>query len=286
MRRYRGGQNRRCEKRPRPCAVSSQPCRVTGKKVWWHTLFGRISVIEPVLRGRGSQVRPFLRMAEVTARRCSLPVPRALTDFGADYGFGHVPKKLQEQYGITLGVRTVRKITERQGAHMREQQDRAIWPVSTPGCQPQVGEMAGSRVPIVTSEATAKDKRKHKSLQWQEVRLALVPAHGSVTPKFAATFGGRVEESGQAWRSWAVAAGFGTNTQLPGGGDGAVWIAKQFAAVFGAQASYLVDFYQVCDYLAAASKTCAPDAPHAWLETQKRLLNNKEGTEVLHQLGA
>jgi len=83
-----------------------------------------------------------------------------------------------------------------------------------------------------------------------------------------------------------VAAGVGTNTQLHGVGDGAPWIAEQFAATFGSQASYLVDFYHVCDYLAEAAKICAPDAPHVWLETQKCLLKNNEGPEVLNQLRA
>jgi len=207
-----------------------------------------------------------------------------MTDFGADHGFGQVPKKLQEHYGITIPVSTVRKITERQGAPMLEQQDRVSLPVSIPGCRQQSGEIDGSMVPIVTIGAEAGDKRKHKTLQWQEARLVMVHAHGSVTPKFAATFGGSVEESGQALRSGAVAAGFGTTPQVHGVGDGAVWIAEQFAATFGSQASYLVDFYHVCDYLAEASKTCAPNAPHAWLETQKRLLKNNDRMGVLNQL--
>ena len=222
----------------------------------------------------------------MTTRSCSLPLQRAITDFGADHGFGHVPKKLQEHYGITIPVSTVRKITEGHGGHMLEQQARRAWPVSTPGCRQQIGEIDGSMVPIVTIGAEAGDKRKQRTLQWQEARLVLVHAQGSVTPKFAATFGGSVEESGQALLSCAVAAGFGTNTQVHGVGDGAVWIAEQFAATFGSQASYLVDFYHVCDYLAEASKICAPDAPHAGMETQKRLLKNNEGTEVLTQLRA
>lgn len=167
---------------------------------------------------------------------------------------------------------------------MGEQQERGAEPVSTPGCRQQIGELDGSRVPIVTPEATAGDKRKQKTLQWQEARLALVHAQGSVTPKFAATFGGSVEESGQALLACARAAGFGTTTQLQGVGDGAPWIAEQFATTFGPQARYLVDFYHVCDSLAAAAKTCAPEAPHGWLETQQRLLKNNEGTAVLNQL--
>jgi Uncharacterised protein family (UPF0236) len=243
-------------------------------------------VIEPVLRGAGHQVRPFLRSAGVSARSCSLPLQRAITDFGADHGVGHVPKKLQEHYGITIAGSTVRKSTEEHGKHMREQQDRVSLPVTTLGCQQQIGEIDGSMVPIVTSGAAAGDKRKHKTLQWQEARLILVHAQGSVTPKFAATFGRSVEESGHALRSCAVAAGFGTTTQVHGVGDGAPWIAEQFAATFGPQASYLVDFYHGCDYLAAAATVCAPDAPHAWIETQKQHLKNKERTEVLTQLTA
>jgi hypothetical protein len=112
----------------------------------------------------------------------------------------------------------------------------------------------------------------------------MVHAPGSVTPKFAATFGRRVEESGYALRACAIAAGFGTNTQLHGVGDGAPWIAEQFTTTFGPQASYLVEFYHVCDYLAEAATICAPDAPQAWIETQKQRLKNNEGTEVLSQL--
>jgi hypothetical protein len=112
----------------------------------------------------------------------------------------------------------------------------------------------------------------------------LVHEQGSVTPKFAASFGGSVEDAGHALFSCAVAAGFGTTTQVHGVGDGAAWRADQFAATFGTQASYLVDFYHVCDYLAEASKICAPDAPQAWRDNQKRLLKNNAGTEVLNQL--
>src|SRR6476660_386370 len=133
-------------------STAASPAGQRGKKVWWHTLLGVITVIEPVLRGAGGHVRPFLRAAEVSTRRCSLPLHRVITDFGADHGFGQVPKKLQEHYGITIGVSTARKITEGHGEHMREQQERVAGPVSTPGCRQQVGEIDGSMVPSVTNE--------------------------------------------------------------------------------------------------------------------------------------
>ena len=185
-----------------------------------------------------------------------------MTDCGAAPACGYVPKKLQEHDGITMGASRGRKITEGHGTQMGEQREREPGPVSTPGCRQQIGERDGSRVPIVTREATAGDKRKHKTLPWQEARLAWVHAHGSVTPKGAATFGGRVEESGHALRSCAVAAGCGTNPLLHGVGAGAVWIAEQCATAFGPQASSLVDFYHVWDSLAAAAPPlCARCAP-------------------------
>ena len=229
-------------------------------------------------------MRPFLQAAGVTARRCSLPLQRAVTDFGADHAFGQVPKKLQEHYGITIGASTVRKLTERHGLRMQGQQTQESGPIGTQGWPQQIGELDGSMVPIVTPDATAGDKRKHKTLHWQEARLALVHAHGRVTPQFAATFGGRGEESGQALRACALAAGFGTNTQLHGVGDGAPWIAEQFTTTVGAQASYLVDFYHVCEYLAAAAPLCAPDTPPVWLEIQKQRLKNNDVAAVLTQL--
>src|SRR5262245_5788740 len=157
-----------------------------------------MTVIEPVFRGARTPVHPFLQAAQVTPRSCSLPLQRAMTDFGADHAFGQVPKKLQEHSGITLGASTVRKLTEGHGTRLREQQDHVTWPVTTPGCPQQIGELDGSMVPIVTPDASAADQRKHKTLHWQEARLALVHAQGSVTPKFAATFGGSVDASGQA----------------------------------------------------------------------------------------
>jgi hypothetical protein len=69
-----------------------------------------------------------------------------------------------------------------------------------------------------------------------------------------------------------------------GVGDGAPWIADQTKAKFGTQASYLVGFFHVCEYLAAASKTCAPDNPQVWTENQKNLLKNNDHTIVIENL--
>jgi hypothetical protein len=45
-----------------------------------------------------------------------------------------------------------------------------------------------------------------------------------------------------------VASGF-----LFGGSDGASWIVNRYDLQFGTYCQFLVDFYHVCEYLAAAS---------------------------------
>ncbi len=53
--------------------------------------------------------------------------------------------------------------------------------------------------------------------------------------------------------------------------------------VFGAQGGYLIDFYHLCDYLAAASKHCAAH-PQAWYETQRARMRAGASTQVLKEL--
>jgi len=65
---------------------------------------------------------------------------------------------------------------------------------------------------------------------------------------FGATFSGTVADAGKQLYHCAVQAGFGKGTQLHAVGDGATWIADQIDEHFGAQGSYLIDFYHICDY--------------------------------------
>jgi len=106
-----------------------------------------------------------------------------------------------------------------------------------------------------------------------------------VTPKFGVVFQGSVHDAGQSLLNAAVLAGFGDKTQLHAVGDGASWIANQVKDKFGTQGSYLVDFYHVCDYLAAASTHCANDNEvKAWMKNQKNNLKNNQYEKVLNNL--
>ena len=209
---------------------------------------------------------------------------RVVVDFGADHAFGRVPNKLKEHYGIELPVSTIRQLTEHHGQLMHEHTEASCDEANTTACALQVGELDGSMIPIVSINEESEDKRKQKTLSWKEARLAMVHELGSTTPKFGAVFQGSVDEAGEALLASAVWAGFGPHTHLHGVGDGAPWIAHQVADKFGAQGSYLVDFYHVCDYLEAAAKTCAPGQEKAWAEAQKQYLKNNAYPRVLDNL--
>ena len=55
---------------------------------------------------------------------------------------------------------------------------------------------------------------------------------------------------------------------------------------FGAQGSYLVDFYPVCEYLDAAAKAIEPTAEGAaaWMDSQKGRLKSRQADAVIHAL--
>ena len=135
-------------------------------------------------------------------------------------------------------------------------------------------------LPAETIESEV-DLRKFKTLLYKEARLAIAHEQGSMTPVFSATMGG-VVEAGKQLRFAVEDVGFGSNTKIHGVGDGATWIAAQFDNQFGAQSTYLIDFYHLCDYLSAASKSI----PHneRWLEQQKILLKNSQSAQVLLNL--
>jgi hypothetical protein len=67
-------------------------------------------------------------------------------------------------------------------------------------------------------------------------------------------------------------------------GDGAPWIATQVNEQFGEPGRCLLDFYHVCEYLAAASHICAPSNPSFWVEEQKTRLKANLSDLVLEEL--
>ena len=115
---------------------------------------------------------------------------------------------------------------------------------------------------------------------------ALVPvahAQGSVSPQFAATLGA-VEQAGAGLVQCVARAGGGQSSAVHCLGDGASWISAQIEQRFGAQGSYLIDFYHVSQYLAAAGVAIAGGQAAAWRHEQQEHLKENRALRVLAAL--
>jgi len=221
-------------------------------------------------------------------RGCSEPLQRAIVDFGADAAGTRIPQKLKEHYGIEVSASTCWPLVLRHAAAIDGSPKVAAQIPERAGVARLISEIDGSMIPVVeTAEADGQspkvDRRKTRRVCWKETRLSLVHAPGSVTPVFGATLG-PPEAAGQAMLRAAVEAGMGRKTKVHAVGDGATWIADQVTLQFGRQADFLVDFYHVCDYLAAAGDTIVGADQRAWMETQKDRLKQNCVQDVIAEL--
>ena len=232
-------------------------------------------------------MRPFVLGAKVSPLGCSRPLQRVIVDFAADQPFAQARAKLQEHYGFAIGESTIQRITFAHAKAMYDSGREDIEFPQAPGLRkPIIVETDGGMVPIVEPSCAGKDRRKGKKLSWREAKLSLAHAQGSRTPVYAGSIEGGVEEAGRQLLSCAVRAGFGANSRVHAVGDGAPWIVGQIEEQFGGQGRYLIDFYHVCEYLAAASEAIAPEeaARRAWMETQKEALKDGRLDAVLRVL--
>jgi hypothetical protein len=228
---------------------------------------------------RGRLLRPFCERAGVTPRGRSRRLQRALVDFGAEESFARAAQRVQEHYGLDVAAEAVRQQTLRHGAHLSA--------LSVPAPKRAVGtrvtQLDGSLIPIVIPPAQGEDRRCGKELVWREARLCLARPQDSATPCDGATLGS-VTLAGAMWRATAPAAGLGERTHVHGVGDGAPWILTQFQEQFGGQGQYLLDFYHVSEYLAAAAVVIAPKQPERWRRRQQDRLLANQGAAVWRAL--
>lgn len=215
----------------------------------------------------------------MSCRGYSLPLQRAITDFGADNGFGRIPEKLGEHYGITVPVSPARIITENHARQVFENDECDTDISGKRGAERLIAETDGSTVPIVKTDTEAEDKRKTRKVCRKEARLSLSYADGSVAPGFGAAIG-KPDDAGKRLFMSSVRAGSGENTEVHCVGDGAPRIAEQISTIFGFEGSCMIDFYHLCDYISAAGNVCAPADKVSRMEYQKECLKNNRIEEV------
>jgi len=199
-----------------------------------------------------------------------LRLQRVLTDFGSEVSFGRAVSRVREHYAVEVPVEAVRQHTLRHG--------KAIPTLATADAAKSasqlITQMDGSMIPVMQPGHGA-DARQGRSLFWREVRLCCARQHGQTTPQYGASLGS-AETASWLWRATAQSAGLGAQTRVHGVGDGAPWIVAKFVENFGDQGRYLLDFYHVSQYLAAAAEIIKPTRPERWRRRQQgRLLENK-----------
>jgi hypothetical protein len=230
-----------------------------------------VEVTEQLLRIKrgGAELRPFCREAQVKHRGYSLRLQRVLTDFGSEVSFGQAVRRVREHYAIEVPVAAVRQHTLRHGQAIPTL--AAAEPA--PPVQQIITQMDGSMIPVMQPGRGA-DARKGRSLFWREVRLCCARPHSQATALYGATLGS-AETASWLWRATTQSAGLGDQTRVHGVGDGAPWIVDKFQENFGGQGRYLLDFYHVSEYLAAAATVIKPKNPKHWRQRQQgRLLAN------------
>jgi hypothetical protein len=206
-----------------------------------------------------------------------------LTDFGADESFARAAAKVKEHYQIDVAESGIRQVTYKH-ALMSKQQEELETKLVAKGVRQVIAETDGCLIPIVEIEekSRVKDRRKRRKLDWREARLSLARNADRVSKHYRATLG-EVEQAGAQLLDCVIKAGGGRNSRIHCLGDGAGWIVRQVEQQFQRQATYLIDFYHMSEYLAKAGEVIS-EGNKKWLERQQQRMKSNRVKEVIKEL--
>jgi len=240
-------------------------------------------------RGKGT-VRPLCSRLGLRPGGYSRGVEKAVVDFGAEDSFALAAERLSRHHPVKLSASSVRSITLDHAGKMQERQSASgsVGVLPARGAAHLIAEADGTMLPVVDfceGKKSAGDRRKNRSVRWTETRLCAVRPHGQVTARYGCD-GESVEALGYRWAHCAARAGWALESHIHVVSDGAAWIAGQKEAMFGTQATQLLDLYHVMEYLSSAQKAHPPwqQRCRRWLQTQKRRLLRGQAQQVVAEL--
>lgn len=249
------------------------------------TKLGKIELQEQLFFENKTIVRPFSKSAQVTCRMCSEPLERAIVDFGADVSFGTIPQKIIEHYGVEISTSTAQRVTLKHAEKISKFKKNLMTKKQAKTAKCIIGSCDGVMVPTVETgdSSLGIDRRKTRKLKWREARLSLAYEKGSVSKTYEATMGS-IDEAGKQMNCCATRVGKNDKTHIHFIADGAPWIEDQVEIHFGSQSTFMIDFYHVSEYLAAASHLIQPDSAKHWLKKSQEDLKCGKINQVLNKL--
>jgi hypothetical protein len=191
--------------------------------------------------------------------------------------------KVKEHYRIDVPESGVRQVTYKHAKNAKQQEELQTR-LPTKGVAQVIAETDGCLIPIakINEAKPAKDRRKQRQLDWREARLSLARRADSVSKYYRATLQ-EVEQAGAQLLACVIKSGGGIHSKIHCVGDGAKWIVRQVEQQFEGQATYLIDFYHLSQYLAGAAEAMAERSP-SWLPKQQERLKANQSSAVLKQL--
>jgi hypothetical protein len=200
--------------------------------------------------------------------------------------FQEAQKKLKEHYRLEIPLSSVQSIVENHAKNVFEFIENDKEKLKGGNAKQLIAEMDGSMIPVVDTaipKEGKKDRRRCRKIRWQEARLCFVRDSNQITPIFFATMGD-TERAGSLLYRAALRVGFGAKTKVHGVGDGAKWIEAQMKRVFCKNVKYLIDFYHVSEYLAAAAEHSWTSEKEKWRREIQELLKESKHEEVLKRI--
>lgn len=246
-------------------------------------MLGRIEVTETVLRKGAQTFRPLCAHLKLKAQSYSKQLQRLMVDFGAECSFEKASNRLYQHHRLTVSASHLRKVTLRHAGAMKQEQaaSKPTRALPAQGADTIITAMDGCMIPIVEcTQGKDLDRRKNRNCHWEEMRLCAARIAQAVRTYYGVCLGS-VEEAGELWNATVQKASWALLTYLHVIGDGAPWIAEQAKQCLGTE-NYLIDFYHLCEYLAAAGKTAATHA--RWLDVQKQRLKTNHPERVIQAL--
>lgn len=244
-------------------------------------MLGKISVEETVFEQGNTRVRPLANALKISARGCSIGLQEIIADFGAEDSFALAGERLLRHHGIELSESSLRKITllHARNIYENEHLDTLNGELPGEGAEVIVAQADGTMLPVVEFDESAQDRRKSRSVHWEETKLCAGLELGKTEAVYG--FGESVEDLGVHWSGCVKQAGAGADSAIHVVCDGALWIAQQAKQCLGQNTTVTLDFFHACDYLAACAKAPAFAEDKGWFKTQKESLRQGKGTALI-----